>query len=162
MEANQKEIEWILATMKECPLRIEAVTKKVPSARFHACADPKSWSINDILAHIRSSSDVWGSSIQDMLEQEMPTLPEIHPRKWMKQTDYPDLDFHKSFKAYAAQRKQLLKILMKLAFDEWSRGAMIGRRIHTVFTQARRIAKHDSDHCDQIEGILRKSRDGST
>jgi hypothetical protein len=156
MEVNKDEIIWILTTLKECPSRIESVTKKLAATRLGARPDRKSWSINDILAHIRSSSDVWGESIERMLTEEMPTLPDIHPRKWMKQTDYPQLDFHKSFKAYKDQRKDLLKILMKLSFDDWSRGAMIGGRIHTVFTQARRIAKHDSDHCDQIEGLLRK------
>jgi hypothetical protein len=156
MEANKNEIERILIILKECPARIEAATKKIPSAQLHERTDRESWSINDILAHIRSSSDVWGDSIERMLAEDTPNLENIHPRKWIKQTDYLQLDFHKSFKAYAAQRRELLKILMKLSFDDWSRGAMIGGRIHTVFTQARRIAKHDSDHCDQIEGLLRK------
>jgi hypothetical protein len=156
MQANEKEIASILATMKECPARIEAATKKIPTARLHARPDTKTWSLNDILAHIRSSSDVWGGSIERMLAEEMPRLADVHPRKWIQQTDYLEMDFHQSFKAYAAQRRDLLKILIKLSFDDWSRGAMIGGRIHTVFTQARRIAKHDSDHCNQIEGILRK------
>ena len=156
MEANKDEIVRILTTLEECPVRIQAATGKIATARLHARSQRESWSINDILAHIRSSSDVWGDSIERMLAEERPVLENIHPRKWIKQTDYPQLDFHKSFKAYAAQRSKLLKILMKLSFDDWSRGAMIGGRIHTIFTQARRIAKHDSDHCDQIEGLLRK------
>ncbi len=156
METNKDEIAWILTTLKECPVRIQAATAKIPTAQLHARPDRKSWSINDILAHIRSSCDVWGDSIQRMLAEETPVLENIHPRKWMKQTDYPQLDFHKSFKAYIVQRKALLKILMKLSFDDWSRAAMIGGRIHSVFNQARRIAKHDSDHCIQIEGLLRK------
>lgn len=156
MEANKNEIEWILDALKDAPQRIGAVSKGMPLARLHAQADQKTWSVNDILAHIRSSSDVWGDSIEAMLTQEMPKLPDIHPRKWIKQTNYPELDFHLSFKAYAEQRKKLLRTLTKLSFEEWSRGAMIGSRIHTVFTQARRIAKHDSDHCNQIEGMLKK------
>jgi hypothetical protein len=156
MEANKDEIVWIMTTLKECPVRIGAATGKILSAQLHARTDRESWSINDILAHIRSSSDVWGDSIERMLAEDRPTLENIHPRKWIKQTDYPQLDFHKSFKAYAAQRKELLKILMKLSFDDWSRSAMLGGRIHTVFTQARRIAKHEGDHCDQIDGLLRK------
>jgi hypothetical protein len=156
MEANKDEIIWILDTLKETQKRIDTVSKGIPTAKLHAHADKKTWSVNDILAHIRSSSDVWGNSIEAMLTQEMPKLPDIHPRKWMKQTNYPQLDFHVSFKAYTEQRKKLLKTLTKLSFEDWSRGAIIGGRIHTVFTQARRIAKHDSDHCDQIEGLLGK------
>src|SRR5688572_11181266 len=156
MDANKNEIDRILTTLKECPVRIQVVTGRIPSAQLHARTARESWSINDILAHIRSSSDVWGDSIERMLAEDSPTLENIHPRKWIKQTDYPQLDFHKSFKAYTTQRKELLNILMKLSFDDWSRGAMIGGRMHTVFSQARRIAKHDSDHCEQIEGLLRK------
>lgn len=156
MEANKNEISWILDTLKDAQKRIAAASKGVPTAKLHVHADKKTWSVNDILAHIRSSSDVWGDSIEAMLTQEMPKLPDIHPRKWIKQTNYPELDFHTSFKAYSEQRKTLLKTLMKLSFEDWSRGAMIGGRIHTVFTQARRIAKHDSDHCNQIEGMLKK------
>lgn len=156
MEANKDEIVWILDMLKDAQKRIAAASKGVPIAKLHAHADKKTWSINDILAHIRSSSDVWGDSIEAMLTREIPTLPDIHPRKWMKQTNYLELDFHISFKAYSEQRKKLLKTLTKLSFEDWSRGAMIGDRIHTVFTQARRIAKHDSDHCIQIEGLLKK------
>lgn len=156
MEANKDEIAWILETLKDCPSRIALASKNVPPAQLHASVARQTWSVNDILAHIRSASDVWGGSIQAMLIKEMPTLPNIHPRKWMKQTDYLKLDFHKSFKAYQIQRKHLLKTLIKLSFEDWSRGAMIGTRIQTVFTQARRIAKHDSDHCNQIEGVLKK------
>ncbi len=142
--------------MKESSARIEAATSAVNLTDLHARVDNKSWSVNEILAHLRSCADVWGTSIDAMLEQETPTLPNVHPRKWIKQTNYLDLDFHDSFKVYAAQRKKLLKILMKLPFKDWSRGAMIGGRIHTVFSQARRIAKHDTEHCDQIEGLLKK------
>jgi hypothetical protein len=156
MEANKNEIDWILETLEETQKRIAAASKGRPVAQLHARADRKTWSANDILAHIRSSSDVWGDSITAMLAEELPTLPNIHPRKWIKQTDYLKLDFHESFKAYSRQRKALLKTLAKLSFEDWSRGAMIGGRLHTVFTQARRIAKHDSAHCDQIEAMLGK------
>jgi hypothetical protein len=156
MEANKNEISWILDALKDAQKRIAAASKGVSLAKLHAQADKKTWSVNDILAHIRSSSDVWGDSIEAMLTQEMPKLAEIHPRKWIKQTNYLELDFYTSFKAYGEQRKELLKTLTKLSFEDWSRGAMIGGRVHTVFTQARRIAKHDSDHCNQIEEMLKK------
>jgi hypothetical protein len=154
MEANKSEIEWILDALKDAQKRIAAASKGVPTVKLHAQTDKKTWSVNDILAHIRSSSDVWGDSIEAMLAEEMPKLPDIHPRKWIKQTNYTELDFHISFKAYTEQRKKLLKTLIKWSLEDWSRGAMIGGRVHTVFTQARRIAKHDSDHCNQIEEML--------
>jgi len=34
-----------------------------------------------------------------MFAEDNPTLPDIHPRPWIKQTDYTDMDFRNSFKA---------------------------------------------------------------
>ena len=156
VKANEQEIAEVLAALKENPLRLRKATSKVKNADLHVRDSKTSWSANDILAHLRACADVWSGTIEQMLTDEMPKLPDIHPRKWITQTDYLKLDFHSSFSAYASQREKLLKILMKLPFEDWSRGAIIGGRIHTVFTQARRIAKHETQHCEQIEELLKK------
>jgi len=98
-----------------------------------------------------------GDNIEAMVTRDMRALPNVHPRKWMKQTDYSGLDFRNSFKAYVTQRQRLPKTLKKLSFEDWSRSAMIGGRLHTVFTQARRIAKYDAEDCEQIEGLLKRN-----
>jgi hypothetical protein len=36
---------------------------------------------------------------------------------------------------------------------EWSRGAMIRKRRHTIFSQARRMALHEVTHNEQIEAL---------
>lgn len=156
VKANEREIAEIVAALKENPLRLRKATSRVTNADLQVRASKTSWSANDILAHLRACADVWGETIERMLTDEMPKVPDIHPRKWITQTDYLELEFHSSFSVYASQREKLLKILMKLPFEDWSRGAMIGGRIHTVFTQARRIAKHEAQHCEQIEELLKK------
>lgn len=156
VKANEQEIAEIVAALKENPLRLRKATSRVTNADLQVRASKPSWSANDILAHLRACADVWGETIERMLADELPKLPDIHPRKWITQTDYLELEFHSSFSVYASQREKLLKILMKLPFEDWSRGAMIGGRIHTVFTQARRIAKHEAQHCEQIEELLKK------
>jgi hypothetical protein len=35
---------------------------------------------------------------------------------------------------------------------------MIFERRHTVFTQTRRMAKHETEHLEQMEGLLRETR----
>ena len=84
-----------------------------------------------------------------------PALPEVHPRQWIRGTNYPKLAFNDSFQTFTNQRETLLITLRKLSFDEWSRGAMIGGRKHTVCSQARRMAKHENEHCEQIEELLK-------
>lgn len=154
MKATQKGIDQILYSLANTPLQIANSTKGVDASLLRAKSDRKPWSANDILAHLRSCADVWGNSIEAMLAEDTPTLPDLHPRKWVKETNYLELPFHESFQAFVKQREKLLVTLRKLPFDDWSRAAMIGGRKHTVFTQARRMAKHEKEHCKQIENLL--------
>jgi hypothetical protein len=148
------EIPRILLALNQTLKRIEKAALRVDKKRLHARSSQEPWSANDILGHIRACADVWGGSMEEMLEQDHPRLGYIHPRQWIKRTDYPELDFHTSFKAYKSQRKKLLQTLKKLSLKEWARGAIIQGREHTIFTQARRMAMHEGVHCEQIESLL--------
>jgi hypothetical protein len=89
-----------------------------------------------------------------MLAGQRPVIPYRHPRQWIRKTDYLQLPFHRSFKAFVVQRRKLLKMLKGLPFEDWSRAGIIQGREHTVFTQARRLALHEQAHCEQIESLL--------
>lgn len=154
MKATPAEIEKHLKALEETPLWIAGVTENVDPGRLHHRLTKKSWSANDILAHLRSCADVWGNTIDAMLARDHPTLPEIHPRQWIKETNYLELPFHESFQAFRKQREGLLVTLKDLAFADWSRAAIIAGREHTIFSQARRMVKHEKQHCSQIESLL--------
>lgn len=155
MKATPRNIQNILETLANIPRRLTAISANVDESRLRLKPEPSAWSPVEVLAHLRACADVWGASIEAMLAEEEPTLPFIHPRQWVKRTDYPQLDFAVSLKAFIHQRKALLKILNSLTFEQWERGAQIQRRRHTVFTQARRIAKHESEHCGQVERLYK-------
>src|SRR5262245_56187982 len=133
MNATPQEVEQYLKALAATPRRIKALTQNVDEARLQFKADSKTWSANEILAHLRSCADVWGDSIEDMLTEEHPKISYRHPRQWVKKTNYLELSFHDSFQEFAAQRKKLLKTLKKLSFEDWSRAATIQRKEHTVF-----------------------------
>ncbi len=154
MKVIESEIPEILQTLNDVAKRIEKAALRVDKKRLHARSKEEPWSPNDVLAHIRCCADVWGGSMEKMLEQDHPKLGYIHPRQWIKRTNYLELDFLTSFKAYKDQRRKLLQILKKLPLKDWSRGAIIQGKEHTIFTQARRMAMHDSAHCEQIESLL--------
>jgi hypothetical protein len=154
VKATRPEIEKYLDLLTQTSRRITNATDGVEAARLQARPQTQPWSINDILAHLRSCADVWGGSIDAMLAEEKPTIPYRHPRQWIRQTDYPDLPFRASFKAFVARRRRLLKVLKSLSFEDWSRAAIIQGREHTVFTQVRRMALHEQTHCEQIESLL--------
>lgn len=157
MKITSGEIEKYLKLLEETPRSIARAIKDIDAVRLEDKPDEKTWSVNNILAHLRSCADVWGDSIAAMLAENIPTLPDLHPRQWVKATNYLELPFHESFQAFIKRRERLLLTLKKLSLEDWSRAAMIAGRKHTVFTQARRMAKHEKEHCEQIESLLRST-----
>jgi hypothetical protein len=151
MKITQENIDEVLQLLAETPERITAVAQTLTPEQLHAKPDPKTWSINDILAHLRACVDVWVKDIDAMLAQDSPTLRHISPRTYLLKTNYPALDFEPSFQLFIEQRKALLEKLNGLDFADWSRDAEIKGRQHTVFSQARRLAMHEAAHCEQIE-----------
>jgi hypothetical protein len=155
MKATQKEIDKALSLLAETPLRIGALTDGVDDSVLRVRNDQRSWSVNDILAHLRSCADLWTHSIYAMLAEHQPVFSDIDERKWAKVTGYAEVSFNESFQAFSLQRENLLRVLKALPFEAWERSAIIFERKHTVFTQARRMAKHELEHCEQIQGLLK-------
>lgn len=154
MKATLTDIEIYLKLLEETLRCLEKIAKSFDEARLYRRTQEQPWSVNDILAHLRACADIWGNSIERMLAEEKPTVPYRHPRQWIKKTNYLEIPFHESFQAFVSQRKKLLKMLNRLAIKDWSRAAIIQGREHTVFTQVRRMAKHENVHCGQNESLL--------
>jgi uncharacterized damage-inducible protein DinB len=123
---------------------------------------PGEWSMRDVLGHLRACSDMWGQSIQTILDQDHPTFKAINPTNWIRRTDYLQQDFQPSLQAFTAQRTELLAILKQLSPDAWSRAATVtgaGRPIQrTVQTYALWLANHERSHFRQLERIASSLR----
>jgi hypothetical protein len=154
MKATPAEIEKYLATLSETPRRIGQAVDGYEDARLHFRVDAKSWSASDILAHLRSCSDLWTHSIYAMIAEHEPVFSDVDERKWAKVTRYAELPFQKSLQAFSLQRENLLGVLRDLPFDAWERSAIIFERKHTVFTQTRRMAKHETEHVEQFRSLM--------
>ena len=154
MKATPSEIDQYLGIISDTPERIARATKGWGEARLQFKADSKSWSMNDILAHLRACSDLWTHSIYAMLAEHQPAFSDIDERKWAKVTRYAELPFGDSFQVFSLQRENLLRVLKALPFESWERSGIIFERKHTVFTQTRRLAKHEGEHCEQMESLL--------
>jgi hypothetical protein len=158
MQATAAEIDEILILLEEAPQRLASLTSGFDNTQLGSKPDNDSWSANDILAHLRSCADVWGKSILAMISQDHPKLRYVSPRTWMRKTDYPAQEFTTSFQAFAGQRIDLLESLRRLGVADWSRGATFtgtarGRE-QTVFSYARRLAEHETQHLAQIKDVL--------
>jgi hypothetical protein len=149
--------EQILTILAETPPRITALSAGLTPAQLRTPPNPGEWSANDVLAHLRACADVWGDCIGVILAQDGPTIRAINPRSWIKKTDYPDLEFGPSLRAFATQRAELLPVLAALPAEAWSRQATVtgaGRPLErTVRFYAQWMARHERTHYKQIQRI---------
>jgi hypothetical protein len=150
-------IEQVLSLLAETPPRLEGLTTDLAPAQLRS-APSDEWSANDVLAHLRACADVWGGCIATILAEERPTLRAVNPRTWITQTDYRELEFRPSLRAFATQRAALLVVLEALPPDGWSRAAAVtgaGKTLErTVLSYARWLAEHERPHVKQIARLV--------
>ena len=144
------------------PPRIAALTAGLAPAQLQAAPAPGEWSVNEVLAHLRSCADMWGDCIATMLAQDHPTLRAINPRTWINKTDYREQAFQPSLRAFTAQRTKLLAVLEPLAPEGWACSATMtgaGKPLErTVGFYAEWLAGHERPHVKQIERIVNTLR----
>jgi hypothetical protein len=155
-------IEQVLTLLAVTPQRIAALTDDIEQAQLHAPLKQDQWSANDVLAHLRACADVWGNCIAEMIAEERPTLRAVNPRTWIKQTDYLELEFQPSLRAFATQRADLLAVLEPLPHEGWLRTATVtgaGKPLQrTVLFYGQWLAGHERPHVKQVEHIVNMVR----
>jgi DinB family protein len=158
MSMKATPVEQILPPLAGAPSQIFAITSRFTSAQLRISPGPDEWSANDVLAHLRSCADVWGGCIRTIVTEDTPTIRAINPRSWIKRTNYRDLDFAASLRAFATQRAELMAFLEHLPVEAWSRKAIVtgaGNVLErTVESYAQRLVRHERPHIKQIEGIV--------
>lgn len=147
----------LLTMLAATPPRIAALTAGLTPAQVRTAPDHDGWSVTDVLAHLRSCSDVWGDCMRLLVAEDTPMIRPLNPTAWIKQTDYPGLEFEPSFHAFAAQRADLLAFLESLPPNAWSRTGTqkgAGKPLErTVQSFAERLAIHERQHFRQIKRI---------
>ena len=151
-------IEQVLGLLVETPRRIGALTADLTPAQLHTTPARDEWSANDVLAHLRACADVWGNCMVTMIAMDQPTLRAVNPRTWINSTNYLELEFRPSLRAFAKQRADLLAVLDPLPLKGWSRtatvtgaGAVLER---TVLFYGRWLAGHERPHVKQVTRIV--------
>jgi hypothetical protein len=153
-------VDQILTQLKEQPEAIAALTVRLPRARLQSPPSLGEWSVNDVLAHLRSCADMWGKYIAMIVAEDRPTIRAMNPTTWIKSTNYLELEFTPSFRAFTKQRVELLAFLRPLPVAAWSRSATVtgaGRpRERTVLEYGRWLANHEQTHVKHIARIVGK------
>lgn len=152
--ANPEDVETFLSLLEGTLERFSVAAKGYGEDQLAARPDRKSWSANQILAHLRGCAALWTCTIFAMLVEDVPELPRMSPRDWTRAARYARRPFRDSLQLFRLQREELLAVLRELPEEAWDRTALIGGRAHSVFSQVRRMALHESGHCDQLEQVL--------
>jgi hypothetical protein len=151
-------IEQVLTQLAESPPRLAALTAGLAPAQLQTRSGPAEWSLNDILAHLRSCSDMWGQAIATILAEDHPTLRAVNPTTWIKQTNYPELEFRPSLRAFTRQRAKLLAVLQPLPPKAWSRSATVtgaGKPLQrTVLSYGQWLVNHERSHVRHIARLV--------
>ena len=160
MKPESEDISRILELLTQAPLRLENAIRDIQPARLTLRSEEEPWSVSDLLAHLRTCSDIWGSRINDMITQDNPSMPYISPRSWMKKPKYTNQEFDAALEAFTQERQKLVKTLTDLDQAAWARrGTFTGtsprQRDQTVFSYSERIVNHEQPHLEQIESLLK-------
>jgi hypothetical protein len=147
-------IEEVLRLASETPERIAQVTHGLNEAQLHWKPDARAWPVSQALAHLRGCADVWTYSVYAMLVEPGVELARLDPRRWAQRLGYERLVVAQSLHAFRVQRAELSHVLGSLRPEGWERSAMIAGRTHTVFSQVRRMALHEREHCAQLETFV--------
>ena len=151
-------IDQVLTQLQDQPEAIAALTAGLPRARLHSPPSRGEWSVNDVLAHLRSCADMWGKYIALIIAEDHPTYRAMNPTTWIKSTNYPELEFAPSLRAFTKQRAELLALLRPLPEAAWSRSATVtgaGRpRERTALEYARWLANHEQSHVKHVARIV--------
>jgi len=152
-------IEQVLRLLAATPRHIAALTKGLAQAQLHAAPSRGEWSLNDVLAHLRSCADARGEFTRAILAEDRPTLRAVNPTTWIKKTNYPELEFEASFRSFTRQRARLLIFLKSLPERSWSRTAIVTgggpARERTVLFYAQWLARHERAHVKHMGHSVR-------
>ena len=151
-------IDQVQRRLAEQPKAIAALTAGVATARLRRPPSRGEWSVNDVLAHLRSCADMWGAYMARIIAEDRPTIRAVNPTTWIKSTDYPELHFAPSLRAFRKQRGELLALLRPLTEADWSRRATVtggGKpRERTVLDYALWLANHERSHVKHIARLV--------
>src|SRR3954471_18337466 len=154
---TQSDPAAVIALLQTTPRHIGSAVGGLSDPELCWKPAPDSWSLAEVLAHLRACADVWGESIMKILKQDNPTFRYVSPRTWIKKTNYLHLDFKASLPEFRKQREELLTVLQPLPYEDWLRRAKVKAaklREETVLSYGQRLANHEAGHCGQIDRIL--------
>ena len=91
MSVSVAEVEEVLRQLRRTPKHFKTVAKGLTDAQVTCPPAEGSWSLHEVLAHVRGAADVQGGWITRMLEEDAPSIRYASPRTGMRKGNYVTL-----------------------------------------------------------------------
>ena len=155
------------------PLRVQSTTAKKLAgllkgktpAKLRRRPAPDKWCVTEILAHLADAEIVTGWRIRSILGAPGTPIQAFDQDAWAAKGQYAKRDARKSLEQFRVLREGNLALFKSLKPEQWRHHGMHAERgEESLETILLRIAGHDINHLEQIEGILstKKSRKPSS
>jgi hypothetical protein len=144
--------------LAEAPAHLSALVSSVGAAARARRPDARTWSINQVAAHMADTELVSGYRLRMILTVDGVPLQAFDQDHWAETFDYDACDALESARLYAAYRHgtlRALRLVDPVRFD--NHGRHPERGIETVHHLLRLYAGHDRNHLAQIQRIVENS-----
>jgi hypothetical protein len=162
MGPTATEVRETLRGLRSTTQHFKRIASGLTDAQLRRQPEHDSWSVHEVLAHLRGCADVQGGWIARMLAEDDPTIRYASPRTGMRKTDYASQEFEAFFRDFARQRTALVKTLSSLDVEGWTRAATFtGTKpgwTRTVFAVACGLVDHEQAHFEQIAAAAHASK----
>lgn len=153
-EQNEANIHEVLHLLRETPLKMDALYRKLSREQLGAPLAPGERTPTEVLAHILHCESITSQAIYLALLTNEPLLPDVHPERDVAKLLRLDvLPFEELLAYFKVRRRILLRVLESLTGKKWSRTVQQPKkaRKETVYWQARAQALHEFEHILDLE-----------
>ena len=159
MEPSASEVRETLRRLRRTPEAFKQAAAGLTDEQLRRPTEPGSWSLNEVLAHVRGAADVQGGWIERILAADSsPTIRYASPRTGMRKGKYAELPFEVNLDGFVRHRRALVKALSSLAPADWARSASFTGTTpgwtQTIYDAARGMAGHEHSHFAQIASAV--------
>jgi DinB superfamily len=129
-------------------LSVDQVKQRSPDEQF---------SIIENICHLRDlEADGYAARISRIVNEDQPALPDIDGGRLAVERDYQNQDIERALEAFAAARRQNVRVLKTVGPDQFRReGVLEGVGSITLEALLSMMQEHDEGHLNDIRQIRR-------
>lgn len=145
----------IVQALMSTPVVLQRVVQGLSEETLRAGHDADTWSIKEVVAHLRDAEEVALERFTRMAREERPFLPAYDQAAYARDRRYQDQDFRVALADFAALRSRTVDLFKSLSPEDLSRPGIHEEAGEiTLGGHAEHMIAHDLIHLAQIARAL--------